>query len=123
MDVDKVLVSFLLFLPFFILLLIQLPDFFRVKRNIKKIKNILEYIRPRYYFEMYGAEINPFTNRGLEKYIILEIKDKWVRYDDDGLTKSDKIEDLFEIMRRKVRLNKCEGWYLKDEHGNILLTL
>lgn len=43
--------------------------------------------------------------------------------DDDGLTNSDKIEDLLETMRRKVRLNKCEGRYLKDEHGNILLTL
>ena len=121
---NEVLSAILISTPLFVVLLMFLLEFiFKPKRNVRTIRKILDVIRPRYYFEMYGAEINPFTNRGLEKYIILEIKDKWVKYDDDGLTESDKIEDLLETMRRKVRLNKCEGWYLKDEHGNILLTV
>lgn len=120
---NEVLSAILISMPVFVVVLLMLWEFIKPKRNVRTIRKILDVIRPRYYFEMFGAEVNPFTSRGLEKYIILDIKDKWVKYDDDGFTESDKIEDLLETMRRKVRLNKCEGWYLKDEHGNILLTV
>lgn len=121
---NEVLTAILISIPPLFCVLLMLGEFIiKPKGNVRTIRKILDVIRPRYYFEMFGAEVNPFTDRGLEKYIILDIKDKWVKYDDDGLTESDKIEDLLETMRRKVRLNKCEGWYLKDEHGNILLTV
>lgn len=121
---NEVLTAILVTLPAFCMFLMLVGELIiKPKRDVRTIRNILDVIRPRYYFEMFGAEVNPFTDRGLEKYIILDIKDKWVKYDDDGLTESEKIEDLLETMRRKVRLNKCEGWYLKDEHGNILLTV
>lgn len=121
---NELLTAILISMPVFVVVLSMLWEFIiNPKRNVRTIRKILDVIRPRCYFEMFGAEVNPFTDRGLEKYIILDIKDKWVKYDDDGLTESDKIEDLLETMRRKVHLNKCEGWYLKDEHGNILLTV
>ena len=125
MIMDKILVaSVFLFIPLLGILLLSSVDFHIKRSKVRKIQKILGLIRPHYFFEMYGAEVNPFTGRGIEKYTILEIKDKWVKYyDNNGLESSDKIEDLIGTMKRKEHLNRCEGWYLKDENGNILLSV
>lgn len=120
---DNVLLAMLISIPVLGLSLILISDIIVRKMKIRRIEKISGSIQPQYYFEMFGAEVNPFTNRGLEKIIILEIKDKWVKYDKDGLVNSDKIEDLIDLMMRKKNLEKCRGWYLKDKLGNVILTV